>query len=207
MSDPEQTGTEQSGPSEGPDPWCTWCHFEPPDDELPYRIKGEDDGRWPPAFCSLQCAARWGNAAHQDRIYHVEHGRGLRTDGGEPQETATGRIGAAEKMLPTEGNAPDYVVAVGDELVIGVDQGGDADGAYSEGEVYLGGKRHRVMVRYSIDGMSAVSIASARNPDEWISYEPADEQPDTGTLWLPPLDYLPEIRTLPETEVDKVLDR
>lgn len=79
-------GVERSGPSDGPDPWCTWCHLEPPDDELPYRIKGEDDGRWPPAFCSLQCAARWGNAAQQDRIYHVEHGRGLRCDGGTPTD-------------------------------------------------------------------------------------------------------------------------
>lgn len=84
VSDPSATGTEQSGPSEGSDPWCTWCHFEPPDGELPYRIKGEDGGRWPPAFCSLQCAARWGNAAHQDRTNHVEHGRGLRADGGYP---------------------------------------------------------------------------------------------------------------------------
>jgi hypothetical protein len=120
---------------------------------------------------------------------------------------ASDRIGAAEKMLPTEGSAPDYVVAVGDELATGVDQGGDADGAYSEGEVYLGGKRHRVMVRYSIDGMSRISIAKPDSPDERISYEAAEEQPDTGTLWLPPPDYLPEIRTLPANAVDEVLDR
>lgn len=116
------------------------------------------------------------------------------------------RIGAAEKMLPTEGSAPDYVVAVDDELATGVDQGGDADGAYSEGEVYLGGNRHRVMVRYSINGMSGISLAKPDNLDEWISYEAVDEQPDTGTLWLPPLDYLPEIRTLPAPAVDEVLD-
>lgn len=83
-----ENGVERSGPSDGPDPWCTWCDFEPPDGELPYRIKGEDDGRWPPAFCSLQCAARWGNAAHQDRIYHVEHGRGVRCDGGDDHGVA-----------------------------------------------------------------------------------------------------------------------
>lgn len=110
-------------------------------------------------------------------------------------------------MLPTEGSAPDYVVAVGDKLATGVDQGGDADGAYSEGEIYLGGTRHRVMVRYSIEGMSGVSIAKSDNPDKWISYEAAEDQPDTGTLWLPPPDYLPEIRTLPESEVDEVFDR
>lgn len=81
--EPSTDGIERGlpEPENGPDPWCTWCHVEPEDGRLPFRILGED-GRWPPAFCSLECAARWGNAAHQDRIYHTERQDELRTDGG-----------------------------------------------------------------------------------------------------------------------------
>lgn len=58
-------------PSDGPDPWCTWCDADvtaPP----AFMIEGEDDGRWPPMFCSEACASKWGNAVHQERIYRVD---------------------------------------------------------------------------------------------------------------------------------------
>lgn len=60
-------------PTGEPDPWCDWCHIKIGDGPE-YRIEGTEHD-WPPSFCSLECAARWGNAAQQDAIYRVAEGR------------------------------------------------------------------------------------------------------------------------------------
>ena len=61
-----------TGPTPGPDPWCTWCDDDlDPDAEL-YQIEGRQDSRWPPTFCSADCAHNWGCAADEDCVVAVE---------------------------------------------------------------------------------------------------------------------------------------
>lgn len=63
--------TDLPSPSDGPDPWCTWCDADvtaPP----AFMIEGRDGGRWPPLFCSQECARRWGCAADEGRAYRVD---------------------------------------------------------------------------------------------------------------------------------------
>jgi len=57
--------------SDGADPWCTWCDVDITPGPI-YLIKGRDEGRWPPAFCSRNCASKWGCAAHQEKIYKAD---------------------------------------------------------------------------------------------------------------------------------------
>lgn len=72
------TGRRRRGlpsPSLGPDPWCVWCHEdlsrEIEDGEV-WMIEGRDEGKWPAAFCSLECAEAWGCAAHEGKAYRTE---------------------------------------------------------------------------------------------------------------------------------------
>lgn len=62
----------KTGPSDGADPWCTWCDEDLP--ETVWMLHDEDDGRWPPAFCSEECAEAWGNWTHEGTAYTVERG-------------------------------------------------------------------------------------------------------------------------------------
>lgn len=59
--------------SDGADPWCTWCDVDVTAGPI-WLIEGIDNRRWPPTFCSEQCASRWGNATMQDRIYRADDG-------------------------------------------------------------------------------------------------------------------------------------
>ena len=49
--------------------WCDWCDAE--DVELSHKIEVERMDITA-RFCSLQCAARWGCAADQDRIEETQ---------------------------------------------------------------------------------------------------------------------------------------
>lgn len=64
-----RTYTDLPPPKDGADPWCTWC-----DDDLPDRVwllPEHDNGRWPPAFCSEECAESWGCAEDEGEAYQV----------------------------------------------------------------------------------------------------------------------------------------
>jgi hypothetical protein len=70
MSEQESEGTahgiEVPPPKPGPEPWCDWCD-EDVDGEC-YLIKARSfPAKWPPTFCSVECAREWGNAEDADR--------------------------------------------------------------------------------------------------------------------------------------------
>lgn len=54
---------------DGADPWCEWCDEDLP--ETVYLLHDHDDGRWPPAFCSVECAESWGCAADEGEAYSL----------------------------------------------------------------------------------------------------------------------------------------
>ncbi|OLZ39111.1 hypothetical protein A6E15_19295 [Natrinema saccharevitans] len=102
--------------------------------------------------------------------------------------------------LKTTGDQPDYAVLYGDELARAGDGDGGEDAAFSEYEI-RNDENTRILVSYSESGLRSVSAYPADEPDEETTYEPADDQPESGTRWVPEDGDRPEIRILPETEV------
>lgn len=68
-------GVKVLPPEPGPEPFCEWCD-EDVDGEY-YLIKARTfPAKWPPTFCSEECAREWGNAVDADRpLLHVEEVR------------------------------------------------------------------------------------------------------------------------------------
>lgn len=86
-------GSDRSGPEPGADPWCDWCDADLEDLDHVWLVERHDGGRWPPAFCSKECASKWGNAATQGKEYRADRsviagvGDSYATDGGtDPRE-------------------------------------------------------------------------------------------------------------------------
>lgn len=63
---------EPPPPSEGADPWCAWCGADLPD--TVWMLPVHDGWRWPPSFCSEECAESWGCAADEGEAYTAKRG-------------------------------------------------------------------------------------------------------------------------------------
>jgi len=103
-------------------------------------------------------------------------------------------------ILPTEGTAPDYCVLFGGEPLDKRDAGGTDGEGYVEAETDAG---RLVTVSYDLsDGLRQVTSRESYEAEEITEFEPADGQPDSGTLWVDPDGDLPAIEIAPWTEVD-----
>ncbi|WP_455448116.1 hypothetical protein [Natrinema thermotolerans] len=102
--------------------------------------------------------------------------------------------------LKTTGDQPDYAVLYGDELARAGEGAGTEDDAVTECEI-RNEENTRILISYSKSGLRAVSAYPADDPDDETTYEPADDQPESGTRWVPEDGDRPAIRILPETEV------
>lgn len=102
--------------------------------------------------------------------------------------------------LKTTGDGPNYAVLYGDELA----RAGDADGFEDEGLVecqILNDENTRIKISVSDEGIRGVTAHPTDDPDDETTYEPADDQPESGTRWVPEAGDRPAVTIVAETEV------
>jgi len=122
-------GGTDDGPRDGAETLCIKCTADLEGLATVWLVDGADSGRWPPAFCSEDCAESWGNAAQEVQAYPAEPSvvvgvgeeydpdagperKELRSDGG----TERPEVGDTVKVTDLTGETDTAgVVAIADE--------------------------------------------------------------------------------------------